>query len=184
MNNINTNPTTEKKPKCSRTYTKLKFIRSEISGAPVSFVSQNPKTGRICGVRQDSEYPKKICIVDKLLASQIIMNALYDCTLIPMDERNGYVVIAAEPVQFKATVTSTYIKGNIYLVEVKFGNKIIRFDPFNGKKESVKSMAACKSVLEKRIDVKDLIQVVEDFERAANNILRLLDRDKYHLRKL
>ena len=185
MNNINISSTTEEKQsKCSRTYTKLKFIRSEVSGAPVSFVSQNPKTGRICGVRQESEYPKKICIVDKLLAPQIIMNALYDCTLIPMDERNGYVVIVAEPVQFKANVTSTYIKNNIYLVEVKFGNKTIRFDPFNGKKESVKSLAACKSVLEKRIDVKDLMQVVEDFERAANNILRLLDKDKYRPRKL
>lgn len=180
MDNINKNSAAAVQPKSVRVYTKLKFIRSEVSGAPVSFVSQNPKTGRICGVRQDSEYPKKICIVDKLLASQIIMNALYDCTLIPMSDRNGYVVIAAEPVQFKASVNSTYIKNTVYVVEVKFGNKIIRFDPFNGRKESVKGLSACKSVLEKRIDVKNVMQVVEDFERAANNIVRLLERDKYH----
>lgn len=184
MNNINNNTLTEEQPKNNRVYTKLKFIRSEVTGGPISFVSQNPETGRICGVRQDSEYPKKICIADKLLAPQIILNTLYDCTLIPMTDKNGYVVIAAEPAQFKAVVSSTYIKNNIYLVEVKFGNKTIRFDPFNGKKESVRDFSACRAVLEKRVDVKDIVQVVEDFEHAANNILRLLNKDKYRPRKL
>lgn len=59
MDRIDNNSTASEQSKSIRVYTKLKFIRSEISGAPVSFVSQNPKTGRICGVRQDSEYPKK-----------------------------------------------------------------------------------------------------------------------------
>lgn len=179
METIEKAPVAIEQVKSTRIYTKLKFIRSEVSGAPVSFVSQNPKSGRICGVRQDSEYPKKICIADKRLASQIILNALYDCTLIPMSDKNGYVVIAAEPVQFKAQVSTTYIKGNVYLVEVRFGNKIIRFDPFNGKKESVKDFKACKAVLEKRIDVEDIVQVVEDFERAANTVIALMEKDKY-----
>lgn len=164
--------------KVSRVYTKLKFVKSDQTGAIISFVSQNPKTGRICGVRQDSEYPKKICILDKMLASEILLNVLYDCTLIPMTERNGYVVIAAEPVQFKATVTKTYVKNNIYLVEVKFGNKTIRFDPFNGRKESIKSLPACKAILERRVDVKNILQVVEDFDTAANEILALLENDR------
>lgn len=184
MNNIKQNSNAGAPSKCVRVYTKLKFVRSEISGAPVSFVSQNLKTGRICGVRQDSPYLKKICIVDKLLSPQIIMNALYDCTLIPMSDKNGYVVIAAEPVQFKAVISSAYIKNNIYVVEVKFGNKIIRFDPFNGKKESVKDIAACKSVLEKRIDIEDITQVVKDFERAAGNMVHLMERDKYRHYKI
>ena len=51
----------------TRVYTKLKFVKSDVSGATVSFVSQNPKTGQICGVRQDSPYPKKICMVDKAI---------------------------------------------------------------------------------------------------------------------
>lgn len=114
-----------------------------------------------------------------MLASEILLNVLYDCTLIPMTERNGYVVIAAEPVQFKATVTKTYVKNNIYLVEVKFGNKTIRFDPFNGRKESIKSLPACKAILERRVDVKNILQVVEDFETAANEILALLENDKW-----
>lgn len=40
-------------------YTKLKFIKSEKNGAFISFVSQNPVNGVVCGVRQDSPYPKK-----------------------------------------------------------------------------------------------------------------------------
>lgn len=178
MDNKNTT-SNQKESKVSRVYTKLKFVKSDQTGAIISFVSQNPKTGRICGVRQDSEYPKKICILDKMLASEILLNVLYDCTLIPMTERNGYVVIAAEPVQFKATVTKTYVKNNIYLVEVKFGNKTIRFDPFNGRKESIKSLPACKAILERRVDVKNILQVVEDFETAANEILALLENDRW-----
>lgn len=172
------NSNSKKEAKSNRVYTKLKFIKSEQTGSVISFVSQNPKTGRICGVRADSEYPKKICIVDKLLANDILMNVLYDCTLIPMSDRNGYVVIAAEPVQFNATIETTYIKGNIYLVEVKFGNKTLRFDPYNGKKESIRSLSAFRAVLEKRVDVKNIIQVVEDFEKAANKIILLLNTDQ------
>lgn len=174
------NPTSiQGESKTTRVYTKLKFIKSDKTGAIISFVSQNPKTGRICGVRQDSEYPKKICILDKLLANEIFLNVLYDCTLIPMAECNGYVVIAAEPVQFKATVTKTYVKNNIYLVEVQFGNKTIRFDPYNGRKESIKSLSACRAILEKRVDVKNIMQVVEDFDNAAHEILLLMENDKW-----
>lgn len=180
MNNENIVP---EQQKGLRVYTKLKFVKSEESGAPVSFVSQNPKTGRICGVRQDSEYPKKIAIVDKMLANEIMMNVLYDCTLIPMSAKNGYVVIAAEPVQFKAEVVTSYVKNTIYQVEVKFGNKILRFDPWKGHKESVRSFAKCKEVLEKRMDVKDVMQVVEDFEKAANYVITMMERDRYHKRR-
>ena len=174
---------TDKQDNVIRVYTKLKFIKSDQTGALISFVSKNAQSGRICGVRQDSKYPKKICVVDKALSNEILLNVLYDCTLIPMTEKNGYVVIAAEPVQFKATVETTYVKNNIYLVEVKFGNKTIRFDPYNGRKESIKSLTACKEILEKRVDVKDLMQVVEDFEKAANKILILMDNDRFRKRK-
>lgn len=181
MNNNIVNHSTEGQTKAPRIYTKLKFIRSEITGGIISFVSTNPESGRIMGVRQESELPKKICIADKLLAPSIILNALYNCTLIPMKDKEGYVVIEAEPTQFKASVTTTYVKNTIYLVEVKFGNKKIRFDPFDGRKESIKDFAACRAVLEKRVDVKNITKVVEDFEHAAKSILRHLERDKYSL---
>ncbi len=175
--------------------TKLKFIKSEMNGALISFVSQNPVNNVICGVRQDSPYPKKIVIVDREIAHNILVNVLYDCVLIPMTSvRNektgenhtpGYIAIEANPVQFKATVTTKYIRGVKYNVEVSFGNKVIRFDPFRGKKESVKSLNACRAVLEKRCDVKDLMDVIEDFEVSAINLLELMKQDmrQIHNRK-
>lgn len=167
--------------------TKLKFIKSDKNGALISFVSQNPGNNVVCGVRQDSPYPKKIVIIDRKKANNIITNVLYDCKLIPMtpimNERTGenhipgYIAIEATPVQFKATVSTTYIRGIKYMVEVSFGNKVIRFDPYRGKKESVKSFPACRAILEKRYDVKDLMRVVEDFDEAAFNIVELMKQD-------
>ena len=167
--------------------TKLKFIKSEKNGALISFVSQNPVNNVVCGVRQDSPYPKKIVIIDREMANNILVNILYDCVLIPMtptlNEKTGenhipgYIAIEANPVQFKATVTTKYIRGIKYMVEVSFGNKVIRFDPFKGQKESVKSLPACRAVLEKRYDVKDLMDTVESFETAALNLLDLLKED-------
>lgn len=167
--------------------TKLKFIKSEKNGALISFVSQNPVNNVVCGVRQDSPYPKKIVIIDREMANNILVNILYDCVLIPMtptlNEKTGenhipgYIAIEANPVQFKATVTTKYIRGIKYMVEVSFGNKVICFDPFKGQKESVKSLPACRAVLEKRYDVKDLMDVVESFEVVAHNLLDLLKED-------
>lgn len=167
--------------------TKLKFIKSEKNGALISFVSQNPVNNVVCGVRQDSPYPKKIVIIDREMANNILVNILYDCVLIPMtptlNEKTGenhipgYIAIEANPVQFKATVTTKYIRGIKYMVEVSFGNKVICFDPFKGQKESVKSLPACRAVLEKRYDVKNLMDVVESFEVAAHNLLDLLKED-------
>lgn len=167
--------------------TKLKFIKSEKNGALISFVSQNPVTNVVCGVRQDSPYPKKIVIIDREMANNILVNVLYDCVLIPMtpvlNEKTGenhipgFIAIEANPVQFKATVTTKYIRGVKYNVEVSFGNKVIRFDPFRGQKESIKSLPACKAILEKRFDVKDLMDVIEGFEIAAIDLLEILKRD-------
>lgn len=167
--------------------TKLKFIKSEKNGALISFVSQNPVNGVVCGVRQDSPYPKKIVIIDRETSSHILVNVLYDCVLIPMTEVQntktgenhipGYIAIEANPVQFRATVTTNYVRGSRYQVEVAFGNKIIRFDPFRGQKESVKSLPACLAVLEKRCDVRDLCDVVESFNAAAISLVEQLKQD-------
>lgn len=175
--------------------TKLKFIKSERNGTFISFISQNPVNGVVCGVRQDSPYPKKIVIIDREIAKEILVNVLYECVLIPMNPVlnsktdteyiPGYIAIKAVPIQFKATINTNYIPGIKYNVEVCFGNKVIRFDPFKGRKESLKSLPACRAILEKRCDVKDLLEVVEAFEFAANNLLELMKKDmrKFNNRK-
>lgn len=167
----------------NKIYTKLKFIRSEISGAPISFVSTNPISGQACGVRRDADVPKRICVCSSSIAETLVPNALYKCTLVPMLSGRGYVVIEAELMQFRATVLSSYIKNVAYRVEAKFGNKTVVFDPFEGGKESVRNLGVCLDVLKKRIDVQNLEQVVRDFEHAGRVILKLLDRDRYHFHK-
>lgn len=74
-------------------------------------------------------------------------------------------------------MVTKYIRGAKYQVEVSFGNKTIRFDPFKGHKESVKSLPACLSVLEKRCDVKDLMEVVASFTSAATELYEQLKQD-------
>lgn len=167
----------------TRVHTKLKFVKSDQTGAYVSFVSQNPKTGRICGVRQDSEFPKKICILDKKLMCEVLLNVLYDATLIPMTEKNGYVVIEANPVQFGATIETSYVPKAVYIVEVKFGNKVIRFDPMCGRKDTVRTIEGCKSVLEKRVDIKDVNQVVDDFVTAATALIKKFENDGFYTKR-
>jgi len=175
MDNIK-NSVTEKEP-VTKIRTKLKFIKSEETGAYIGFVSQNPKNKAYCGVRQDSPYPKKVCVLDQKMEWQILTNVLYDVTLIPMHHKNGFVVIEATPCEFKAKIETTYVPKIAYKVEVKFGNKNIVFDPFDGKRETERSINKCRSVLEKRVDIKNLMQVVEDFDKAANAILNRMYND-------
>lgn len=167
------------KPQVKKIYTKLKFIKSDQTGATISFVSQNPKTGEIRGVRQDSPYPKKICLLDKTLVPETLMNTLYDATLIPMANKDGYVVIEVNPVQFKATIETTYVPKAIYQIAVKFGNKTIHFDPKDGRKSSVKRLDECRKILETRVDVKNLIDVLDDFDEAVDNLLKKYEQDGF-----
>ncbi len=173
MNNIK-HSATEKH--CTKIRTKLKFTKSEQTGSYIGFVSQSPATNRYRGVRQDTDNPKKICVLSSDLTCEILTNVLYDVVLVPMHEANGFVVIEAVPHEFTATVETSYIKGVTYKVDVTFGNKIITFDPFQGTMKSVRDIGLCRSVLEKRVDIKNLMQVVEDFDTAANAILaQMLD---------
>ena len=159
--------------------TKMKFTTSDVTGATVGFVSQNTKTGEFRGVRQNDPHPKKICIVDRKLACDILQNTLYDVTLVPMNEKDGYVVIEATPVQFHAEVATTYIPKAIYRICVRFGNKKIQFDPKDGRKDTVKNLVKCRRLLETRVDLKNLNEVVEDFDEASRNLLKRYKSDGF-----
>ena len=163
--------------------TKLKFVRSQQTGMLVAFVSQNSTNGRICGVRQDSELAKKVCILEKSISRDILPNVLYDVVMRPMTRKNGYIVIEANPIQFQATIETTYVPKALYIVDVKFGNKVIRFDPKDGKKDTVKTLSECKRVLERRVDIQDILQVVEDFMLAASDILRRYSQDGFYTKR-
>ena len=164
-------------------HTKLKFVKSEVKDAYISFVSINKKTGRVKGVRQDSKYEKKVCILDKVLSQYVIPNALYDATIVPMKSERGYVATQINLVKFNATVEVTYVPKAVYSIDVKFGNKDIRFNPLDGKKDSVKYFDECLEVIKQCVDIRNLDEVVDDFTKAATQLLRQYENDGYYVAK-
>ena len=158
--------------------TKLKFVRSDRTGAWVGFISINTKDGSIKGVREDAEGPKKVCVVTHELADIVEPGVLYDVELIPMKNANaGYIVVKAEPHAFEARITSSVVKNAVYLVEIKFGNKTIIFDPLDGRKDSVRTIDGVIGVLQYRKDIKDLLQVIDDFKHAAKSVMTAFKKD-------
>ena len=158
--------------------TKLKFIKSDRTESWVGFVSINTKTGYIKGVREDAKGPKKVCIVTHELEPIIEPNVLYDVQMVPMkNEKAGYIVVAAEPHAFDAKITSTVVKNAVYLVEVKFGNKTIKYDPLDGVKDSVRTIDGVVEELSKRKDIKNLLLVIDDFCKSANIVLTAFQND-------
>jgi hypothetical protein len=161
--------------------TKLKFVRSDRTGSWVGFVSINTKNGYIKGVREDAEGPKKVCVVTHEIEDIIEPGVLYDVELVPMKNRNaGYVVTKAEPHMFEAHITSTVIRNAVYLVEVKFGNKTIIFDPLDGRSDSVRTIEGVINALQYRKDIKNLLQVLEDFRHIAGNVMKAFNNDGHY----
>lgn len=153
--------------------TKMKFVKSRATGFTVGFVSRNPKTGAWRGVRENSEFPKKVCVLDKKLVPYTLLNKLYDVTMTPMKSGSGYVVVEAVPVLFDVKIESIHVPRLIYRVEAKFGEKSIVFDPMDGQRLSVRNIDGAIEALSKRTDVKDLHQTIDDFANAANDMLRM-----------
>lgn len=161
-------------------FTRVKFTKSEKTGLPIGFVSQNPVNKRLNGVREDSKFSKSVCIVDAKIAPEIVFNVLYKVALVPMHNKNGYIVIDAELYQFKATIEVTYVPKACYIVEIKFGNQVIRFDPKDGKKDSMRTLSGCKALLEHRLDIANVVEVVEEFVAAATDIIKKFQRDGFY----
>lgn len=160
--------------------TKLKFVKSDVTGNYISFVSRNTKNGQIRGVRRDSEYPKKICVVDKSIAFEVMPDVLYDVVMVPMISGKGFVVISMEPSVFRATVETTYVPKAVYVVEVRFGNRKIRFDPLDGRSATVRDLGGCVEFLERRLDIMNRQQVIRDFKEAANLLLEHFHNDGFY----
>ena len=67
---------------------------------------------KLKGVREDSRYGKQICVLAEDLKGTIEPNVLYSVELKPMHKAKGYVVVAATPVQFPATVKTIIVPPN------------------------------------------------------------------------
>lgn len=160
----------------------IKFAVSEQTGETVGFVSRHSKTKKLKGVREDSVFGKKICVLSAELKGAILPNVLYDVELKPMRRDNGYVVVSAVPVQFRARVETVIVPRTIYRVNVSFGNKTVYFDPKDGRSPSSRTLDGALEILRTRGDMEDRDGVIETFKKEALSLVRQMERDGFHVR--
>lgn len=166
----------------NRIKTKLKFSKSKRSGSWIGFVSINTKNGCVKGVREDAKEPKMICVVTSKLAPFIEPDVLYDVQMVPMKNKNtGLIVVEAEPHAFEASIETVIVKNAVYVINVKFGNKVIKFDPKDGRLDSVRTIDGAVKVLEGRKDIKNQLQVIDDFIKSANILLTTYENDGHYV---
>lgn len=162
--------------------TQLKFEKSGKTGELVGFVSKT-KENRLKGVREDSIYKKRICILADQLKGSVLPNTLYDVELKPMHRgKNGYVVTSAVQVLFSATVESVTTPKKCYQVIVRFGNKIVYFDPLRGKTPSSRTKAGVLEILNQRTDIANQSGVISDFTDHADELILQMREDGYDIR--
>ena len=152
--------------------TQLKFASSERTGELIGFVSRHSKTKQLRGVREDSPYKKKICVLSEDLKGKIVPNVLYAVELKAMHSGNGFVVVAATPVLFKAIIETLLSPKGTYKV-----NKTIYFDPLKGKTHSSRTVAGVVALLRQRIDIEDQEEVIERFKIEAQKLLQKMADD-------
>ena len=155
--------------------TQIKFVKSERTGRLIGFVSRQGKTHQLKGVREDSIFGKKICVLSYELRDVIIPNRLYATELKAMHNGKGYVVVSAVPVFFSAVVETKVIQGKVYEVTVSFGNKIIYFNPLYGKSSSSATIGGVLKVLRGRKEIENKREVILEFITQANLLLEILD---------
>lgn len=161
--------------------TKLKFYTSPESGKLVSFVSIT-KTKKLKGVREDSNYKKKICVLSSDLVGTILPNTLYNVSLTEMRNGKGYIAISANPVLFETKIEDCVVPKVIYKVTAKFGNKTIFFDPVDGSTPASKTLEGALTALEKRNDIADKELVIANFKEKGVAIIRKMKADGYYVK--
>lgn len=162
----------------------IKFAKSGETGEVIGFVSRLSKSNKLIGVREDYKFGKKICVLSENLKGTIVPNALYTVELKPMHNGNGFVVVSATPVLFKAAVETITVSKSIYQVVITFGNKTVYFDPKDGKSASSMTVDGVVKLLSERRDIDNRDEVIADFRRQAKALLRRMDADGYIVPKI
>ncbi len=161
--------------------TQIKFAKSEQTGELIGFVSYNDRTNKLRGVREDSRFGKRICVLSEELKGTIIPNRLYSVELKAMHNSNGYVVISASQALFQAVVETCIIPKIAYQVKITFGNKVIYFDPINGGSASSRTRQGVVEILVKRQDIDNIEEILSEFYNQAATLVRRLEKDGYLL---
>lgn len=160
----------------------VKFTKNPKNGEIIGFVSRLPHSNKLMGVREDSEFRKRICVLSNELKGSIVPNALYEVELRPMHNgKNGYVVTAATRIFFEAEVQQIIKPHKEYKIIVRFGLKSIYFDPLGGKSESSRTLHGVLKVLNTRQDIANADGVISDFLDRAQELLQRMKEDGYEV---
>ena len=89
-----------------------------------------------------------------------------------MHKAKDYVVAAATPVQFPATVETIIVPKTLYKVIVSFGNKTIYLDPKDGKSAMSRTLDGVLQILRVRKDIENHKEVIADFIKQAQELIR------------
>ena len=144
----------------------IKFTKNKLNDSLAGYVTKS--NGSWKGCRCTDKCRMKIVLPGQEVKASMIENVLYRTTIIPMREKDGFVAIKVEPVQFEARI-ETVLRGRQYSIEVKFGNKTLVYDPYDKKdRKCRKDINVFRHLLETRPDIKDITQVVDDFNEAVN----------------
>lgn len=163
----------EKYKMTQRIKTNIKFYKGldNVEDKLYGFVTKSNGSWRGC---REDENKKKIVLVDSSIAQTIVPNVLYSCSLIPMRKDEGFIVKSASLIKFKGIISTT-CRNNIFLVSIKFGNKIIIYNPASKerRKRDIKTVA---DNLRNRVDLENAQEVAEEFISTACLIKRLYEQ--------
>lgn len=160
----------------------IKFAKSEETGELIGFVSRHSKTKKLKGVRENSIYGKKICVLSEELKGTILPNQLYNVELKAMHQGNGYVVVSAIPALFKAIIEVVLVPNAVYQIKITFGNKTIYFDPQDGKSPSSRTVDGVIRALSVRNDIVELDKVIQEFAAQAKELISKMNKDGYYIK--
>lgn len=159
--------------------TKIKFAESKLDKAVlVGYVTKDDQNF-IRGCRETDPVKKKVVIPDEIIAPGIMTNVLYECSLKPMKSGSGYIAVSADICQFPAVVDTT-VSNNRFKVEVRFGGKVVTYDPQFGIDDSRRTVEGALAILEGRVDIRDKQQVIKAFLRSANMVHSLYKDYRNH----
>ncbi|NDV80291.1 hypothetical protein [Dysgonomonas sp. 511] len=157
-----------------REKSQIKFVVSDVTGELIGFISRHPKTKKLIGVREDSRFRKKICVLSEHLKGTILPNVLYSVEIKEMHQGKGYVAVSASQMLFKAQFETIVKPKEIYQVNINFGIKKIYFDPINGKSRLSRTKAGVIEVISSRNDIEDIEYVIEEFDKHADNLIEIM----------
>lgn len=167
------------------TTVKLRFAKSERDGSPISFISKNPKSGKLNGVREDRHCKKSIVLVPKEIKDEVIFGVLYEAEVSQMKNgARGYVAKSLTPVTYPAEMEVIHVRKCLYQIKIVWGNQKVMFDPFDGRNPTMKDYNKIASYLKSRVDIADRDKFVSEFISEASKLKKKMSIDGCKLIRL